>query len=173
MLFDRKHRANDDAEIAVLFVCMGNICRSPTAEAIFRSRVAAAGLEDRVRVDSAGTHAYHVGNPPDARAQETAKARGISMDGQRARRVRVDDFAAFDFIVAMEILESMRPEDGRAELSLMLQHHPEPPHREVPDPYYGGTRGFEQVFDLVEAAADGLLARVRGRLDAGRAPEPG
>ena len=98
------------------------------------------------------------------------------MDGQRARKVSAEDFGRFDFIVAMdddnlEILESLRPADGRAELSLMLDHHPNAPRREVPDPYYGGSRGFEQVFDLVEAASDGLLERVRGRLGAGRATE--
>ena len=174
----KQHDAADNADIAVLFVCMGNICRSPTAEAVFRARVAAAGLGGRIHIDSAGTHAYHVGNAPDTRARDTASARGISMDGQRARKVVVEDFARFDLIIAMdednlEILESMRPEEGRAELSLMLEHHPDAPGREVPDPYYGGARGFEQVFDLVEAAADGLLERVRGRLGAGRATDSG
>lgn len=178
MVFRRKQRDDVAAEVAVLFVCMGNICRSPTAEAVFRSRVAAAGLDTRIRIDSAGTHAYHVGNPPDGRARETAAGRGISMDGQRARRVGAEDFERFDFIVAMDddnlqILEEMRPETARAELSLMLDHHPEPPGREVPDPYYGGAQGFEYVFDLVEAASEGLLGRVRGRLDTDREQEPG
>lgn len=157
----------------MLFVCMGNICRSPTAEAVFRARVEAEGLAARVAIDSAGTHAYHVGNPPDARARGTAAGRGISMEGQRARRVSEDDFVQFDFIVAMDsdnlaILEQMRPGEARAELSLMLEHYPDAPGLEVPDPYYGGARGFEHVFDLVEAASEGLLGRVRGRLEAGR-----
>lgn len=176
MVFRRKQRDDAAAEVAVLFVCMGNICRSPTAEAVFRSRVSAEGLAKRVRIDSAGTHAYHVGHPPDGRARETAAGRGISMDGQRARRVSEDDFERFDFIVAMDddnlsILEQMQPDAARAELSLMLDHHPEAPGREVPDPYYGGAQGFEYVFDLVEAASDGLLGRVRGRLGAGRDTE--
>lgn len=173
MVFRRRRREDSQADVSVLFVCMGNICRSPTAEAVFRARVRAAGLEARIGIDSAGTHAYHVGNPPDGRARETAERRGISMDGQRARRVGEEDFARFDFIVAMDddnfaILQGMRPEAARAELSLMLEHHPDPPGREVPDPYYGGVHGFEHVFDLVEAASEGLLERVRGRLEAGR-----
>ena len=176
MVFRRKRRDDSTADVAVLFVCMGNICRSPTAEAVFRARVSDAGLEARIRIDSAGTHAYHVGNPPDGRARESAAERGISMDGQRARRVSVEDFERFDFIVAMDddnlsILEQMQPDAARAELSLMLDHHPQAPGREVPDPYYGGAQGFEYVLDLVEAASDGLLGRVRGRLDTGRERE--
>ena len=173
MVFRKKRRDDVQADVSVLFVCMGNICRSPTAEAVFRARVEAVGLAARIGIDSAGTHAYHVGNPPDARARETAAGRGISMDGQRARRVREEDFARFDFVVAMDddnlaILERLRPDEARAELSLMLEHHPDAPGREVPDPYYGGAQGFEHVFDLVEAAAEGLLDRVRARLEAGR-----
>ena len=173
-MFGRKQK--DVADMAVLFVCMGNICRSPTAEAVFRSQVDAAGLSTRIRIASAGTHAYHIGKSPDQRAQETATGRGISMAGQRARRVRVEDFAEFDYIVAMDadnlsILEDLEPEDGRATLSLMLDHHPEPPFREVPDPYYGGTRGFEQVFDLVDAASAGLLDQIAARLETARESE--
>lgn len=174
MLFRRNQKP--PADVAVLFVCMGNICRSPTAEAVFRAQVDAAGLTERVHIDSAGTHAYHIGSPPDQRSQETAAARGVSMDGQRARRVQAEDFDAFDYIVAMDganlaILQDLEPEDARATLSLMLDHHPEAPFREVPDPYYGGASGFERVFDLVDAASAGLLAEVNARLAAARDSE--
>ena len=174
-MFRRKHRVPAGTEVSILFVCMGNICRSPTAEAVFRHQVSEAALDARLHVDSAGTHAYHVGKSPDARAMATAEARGISMAGQRARRVTEQDFHQFDFIVAMdhdnlEILQSMQPETGKATLSLMLDHHPEPPFPEVPDPYYGGTQGFEQVFDLVTEASEGLLGQVRDQLDADREP---
>ncbi|MEM7610906.1 MAG: low molecular weight protein-tyrosine-phosphatase [Pseudomonadota bacterium] len=158
-----------DDTIGLLFVCMGNICRSPTAEAIFRAKVSANGLDGQVRIDSAGTHAYHVGNPPDPRSQAVAKERGISMHGQQARRVSDDDFHVFDHIVAMDQdnmrnLLALRPDSATAALSLMLSHDPAAERDEVPDPYYGGARGFDQVFDMVDRAAEHLLEKVRVQL---------
>lgn len=152
-------------EIRVLFVCMGNICRSPTAEAVFRAKVEEAGLSSRFTIDSAGTHAYHVGKTPDARAASVAERHGVSMGNQRARRVAPEDFDTFDHIVAMDAdnlanLKSLRDGDTRASLSLLLEHDPESGLREVPDPYYGGAQGFEQVFDLFERASEKLLQRL-------------
>ena len=153
--------------VSVLFVCMGNICRSPTAEGVFRHVVAEAGLSDRIRVDSAGTHAYHVGEPPDPRAQAAAERRGISLKRIRARRVREADMAEFDYIIAMDRLNlHMLAElagDAYAErLSLFLEHSGQK-DAEVPDPYYGGAAGFERVLDLVDEASRALLATLRSR----------
>ena len=153
-------------KIAVLFVCMGNICRSPTAEAVFRKKVVDAGLESAFEIDSAGTHAYHVGHPPDGRSQQTAEKRGISMSGQRARRVDDDDFTRFDHIYAMDglnlvTLQEREPDDSTATLSLLLSEAPALEAEEVPDPYYGGSRGFEVVFDLVDQACTALLDNLR------------
>ncbi|MGQ0709634.1 MAG: low molecular weight protein-tyrosine-phosphatase [Rhodoferax sp.] len=149
----------------ILFVCMGNICRSPTAHGVMRHKLAAAGLLARVEVDSAGTHAYHVGEPPDARSQQHARQRGYDLSQQRARAVQDADFARFDLILAMdaENLHRLRqrcPPQHQHKLGLLTQHcsgHPQA--REVPDPYYGGEAGFEYVLDLVEDACDSLLAR--------------
>jgi protein-tyrosine phosphatase len=146
---------------SVLFVCMGNICRSPTAEGVFRHLVAEAGLVELIEVDSAGTHAYHVGEPPDRRATEAAMRRGFSMSGIRARRVADTDFDAFDLIIAMDqanvtALEARVPQPQRAKIRLFLEFSGRE-EAEVPDPYYGGTAGFENVLDLVEDASRGLL----------------
>lgn len=159
----------DDAEVSVLFVCMGNICRSPTAEGVFRHVVVTEGLAERVYIDSAGTHAYHEGEPPDRRAREAAERRGIAMDGQRARRVADDDFERFDLVVAMDRLnrETLRERSDPAyhdKIRLMLEFGSSPSENDVPDPYYGGASGFERVLDLVEDAANGLLADVRRQL---------
>jgi len=140
---------------------MGNICRSPTAEGVFRHHVNEAGLEAQVEIDSAGTHAYHTGEPPDRRAQAAAERRGMSLDGIRARRVRVEDYEQFDLIVAMDEdnlarLTQEAPEERRAELRLFLEFGAGD-ESEVPDPYYGGAAGFERVLDLVEEASRGLL----------------
>lgn len=151
--------------ISVLFVCMGNICRSPTAEAVFRHFVENAGLGEAIRIDSAGTHDYHVGEPPDARTRRAAEQRGYDMSGLRGRQVECADFHRFDHVLAMDranlsILNRIRP-DGAAPARLFLEfarHHKE---REVPDPYYGGADGFERVLDLVEDAAQGLLQQLR------------
>lgn len=156
-------------KVNVLFVCMGNICRSPTAEAVFRRHVEEEGLADVISIDSAGTHDYHIGEPPDSRTQRAAKQRGYEMSGLRGRQAEEDDFARFDYVLAMDeanlsILQSLRPRDAQSHLGLFLEfaeHHNE---REVPDPYFGGADGFEHVLDLVEDAARGLLKNIRSQL---------
>jgi protein-tyrosine phosphatase len=153
----------------MLFVCMGNICRSPTAEGVVRQLLAERAPELRVQLDSAGTHGYHVGEPPDARAVEAASRRGIDIGGLRARRVRREDFDRFDLILAMDRenlkrLQELRPEQSKAQLRLMLDFAPDAALEEVPDPYYGGAAGFEQVLDLLEDAAEGLLQALRSDL---------
>ncbi len=162
----------DEAMVKVLFVCMGNICRSPTAEGVFVGLLKRHGLEGKVHVDSAGTHAYHVGSAPDPRASAAAAKRGADLGKQRARKVSVADFEIFDYILAMdrdnlEILEELCPDEHRGKLQLMLRYAPEAGVDEVPDPYYGGAAGFERVLDLIEAASAGLLEEVRGRLGSG------
>jgi protein-tyrosine phosphatase len=157
---------NDSGKVRILFCCMGNICRSPTAEAVFRHHVGQAGLAERFLIDSAGTHDYHIGDPPDARTQRAAEQRGYDMSNLRGRQVEGLDFMRFDYVLAMDeanldILRRLRPRDARSQLGLFLefaQHHAE---REVPDPYYGGSDGFERVLDMVEDAANGLLLHVR------------
>ncbi len=152
---------NNEVRTRVLFVCMGNICRSPTAEGVFRQVVQDAGLADQVDVDSAGTHAYHVNEPPDRRAQAAAERRGFSMSGIRARRVQSEDFERFDYIIAMDrdnlaLLIDQAEAEYHDKIHLFLEFasgHED----EVPDPYYGGTTGFERVLDLVEEASRGLL----------------
>lgn len=154
----------------VLMVCMGNICRSPVAEAVLRHKLAAAALDEEVRVDSAGTHAYHQGEPPDRRAAEHALRRGYDLSGLRARRVAAADFGRFDLILAMddqnmsELVERC-PSDLRSRVGLLLEFgDPAARPREVPDPYYGGPEGFERVLDLVEPACDRVVADLRRRL---------
>jgi protein-tyrosine phosphatase len=148
--------------VRILFVCMGNICRSPTAEGVFRSLAAREAPERDLKVDSAGTHDYHVGHAPDARAQQVAHARGIDLSGLRARQLTHADFNAFDLILVMdqdnlEFTTAMAPPGRRARIHLLLDFAPSQPLREVPDPYYGELRDFELVFDLAEQAARGLL----------------
>lgn len=157
-----------DSPVKVLFVCMGNICRSPTAEAVFRHKVEEAGLAHRIHTDSAGTHGYHVGERPDPRATEAASRRGIDLSGLRARKAAKQDFDDFDYVMAMDrdnlgLLEMLRDGTDDARLHLFLEFAPQRPESEVPDPYYGGDRGFEHVLDLIEEAADGLLAHIRER----------
>jgi protein-tyrosine phosphatase len=151
---------------AVLFVCLGNICRSPTAEGVFREVVDREGLAGEIVVDSAGTGAWHAGEAPDARAQAAARSRGYDLSSQRARQLRPEDFHRFDLILAMDRanlaeLHSQRPEDARAELRLFLSFARSADVEEVPDPYYGDGSGFERVLDLVEDASRGLLAQLR------------
>ncbi|HYH20527.1 MAG TPA: low molecular weight protein-tyrosine-phosphatase [Azospirillum sp.] len=152
--------------VKVLFVCTGNICRSPTAEGVFRALVREAGLDGRIATDSAGTHDYHVGEAPDRRSQAAAKRRGVDLSDLRARRVTVDDFRRFDYVLAMdqghlEQLQRMAPPDSTAEVRLFMDYAPDAPRREVPDPYYGDGSHFDEVLDLVEAASRGLLERIR------------
>lgn len=154
--------------VKVLFVCMGNICRSPTAHGVFSGLVREQGLEHLIEVDSAGTHAYHIGNCPDPRTQQIALKRGVDLSQLRARRVQRGDFARFDYILAMdeeniENLAPLCPAEFRDKLKLFLEFAPELNQREVPDPYYGGTSGFERVLYLVEAASVGLLEDIRHR----------
>ena len=146
-------------------VCLGNICRSPTAEAMLRKKVHDAGLDDRIEVDSAGTADYHVDSPPDRRAVAHGERRGLAMERLRGRQVARDDFDRFDFILAMDEdnlanLRRIRPPGSRAKVALLLSYAPAAGAREVPDPYYGGADGFESVLDLVELAADGFIASV-------------
>lgn len=146
---------------SVLFVCMGNICRSPTAEGVFRYFVAEAGLQSSIHIDSAGTHAYHVNEPPDRRARAAAARRGYSLDQIRARRVETSDFERFDFVIAMD-RDNLALLTGQSEVVYHDKIHlflefAQAGVDEVPDPYYGGAAGFERVLDLVEDASRGLL----------------
>ncbi|AKU20705.1 low molecular weight phosphotyrosine protein phosphatase [Massilia sp. MB5] len=149
---------------SILFVCMGNICRSPTAEGVLRQRAAAAGLA--LHIDSAGTHAYHVGEAPDARSARHAAQRGYDLTQQRARQVSADDFERFDLLLAMdrdnlELLQRACPPELRHKLGLFMQYARNHRVLEVPDPYYGGVQGFDQVLDYIEDAADGLIRDLR------------
>jgi protein-tyrosine phosphatase len=160
---------NSDKRVKVLFVCMGNICRSPTAHGVFRHLVQEAGLVQQIEIDSAGTHAYHIGNPPDVRSAATAKKRGIDLSDLRARKVDLGDLYLYDYVLAMDsdnhrILMAMAPNEVKHKIRLFLEFAPQWGKREVPDPYYGGEDGFEHVFDLVQAASEGLLIDIRQRL---------
>jgi protein-tyrosine phosphatase len=152
--------------IKVLFVCMGNICRSPTAEGVFRHKVSEAGLEDQIHVDSAGTIAHHVGHPPDPRAQKAAEKRGFDLGSQRARRVSGKDFEEFDLVIAMDSdnhyeLQMICPPGYEDRLHMFLNFAQNTRETEVPDPYYGGSGGFETVLDMIEDAAEGLLQHLQ------------
>lgn len=158
----------EEVMVKVLFVCMGNICRSPMAQGVFAERIKKAGLEHRVAIDSAGTHAFHVGEMPDERARNAASKRGIDISDQRARRFRTEDFEEFDYVLAMDrdnhaMLRFVCPSGLEHKLRMFLEFASEIEEAEVPDPYYGGERGFEKVLDLVERAAEGLLEDVRSR----------
>jgi len=147
---------------------MGNICRSPTAEGVLRKLLEEAEGEFNITLDSAGTHAYHVGQSPDERAVSAAFRRGIDISSQRARAVALEDFADFDLILAMDednlaILQNLRPAGSRAQLELMLSFNPNVSSLAVPDPYYGGAAGFERVLDMLEDAGRGLLEQLRQR----------
>ncbi len=151
--------------IRILFVCMGNICRSPTAEGIFRHKVENASLESSIEIDSAGTHAYHIGSPPDPRAQSAAKKRDIDLSPLRARRVVTNDFIQFDYVIAMdksnyEDLEAICPSGHENKIHLFLNYSNNI-ETEVPDPYYGSGNGFEIVLNLIENAAEGLLKHLQ------------
>jgi protein-tyrosine phosphatase len=160
---------NKESPIKILFVCMGNICRSPTAEGFLRKVVEDAGLAERIHIESAGTHAFHAGAAPDHRAQAAAARRGVTLTHIRARRIADTDFETFDYIFAMdkdnlgELLERA-PEAYRDKVMLFLDFAGTGRTAEVPDPYYGGASGFELVLDLVEQASQRLLQRIRSRL---------
>lgn len=152
----------------ILFCCMGNICRSPTAQGVFADLLRREGLTAVVEVDSAGTHAYHTGSAPDQRAQAAAKRRGIDLGPQAARQVRSDDFADFDYILAMDrenlaLLQQMCPAQFGDKVGLLLEYAPHLGIEEVPDPYYGGSAGFDRVLEMVLEAAQGLLQDIRRR----------
>lgn len=156
----------DQNKTSILLVCMGNICRSPTAEGVLRDKLAAAGLLGRVRLDSAGTHDYHVGKPPDRRAQEAAGRRGYDLSHLRARQVRARDFSDFDLILAMDEdnyrnLLMLCPESQRHKVRLFMSFSRQYTDQEVPDPYYGGSQGFDLVLDMVEDAASGIIDSLR------------
>ncbi len=153
-------------QISVLFVCMGNICRSPTADVVFHHYVERAGLSESILIDSAGTHDYHIGDAPDLRAQQAAAQRGYDMRNLRGRQVESRDFEYFDYLLAMDkanlaILQSLAPRECKKQVGLLLDFASHHSKREVPDPYYGGAHGFEQVLDMIEDAAQGLLQHIR------------
>ncbi len=155
----------------VLFVCTGNICRSPTAEGVFRHLVEAENLHERILVDSAGTHGYHVGEEPDRRSVLAAANRGYDLSGLRARQLSNSDFAEFDFLLAMDsghrmILERFAPHEHRQKVSMFLDFSRNFSGQDVPDPYFGGGQGFEHVLDLIEDGAAGLLADIKKKLGA-------
>ncbi len=155
-------------KVSVLFVCMGNICRSPTAEGVFRHTVKQQNLQDRIHIDSAGTHAYHIGEQPDSRSQTTARSKGIDLSTQTARKAIAEDFVNFDYIIAMdrsnlENLKEIRSRsttEGKANLHLFMEFASAWENNDVPDPYYGGENGFTQVFDMVQSASEELLDHI-------------
>jgi protein-tyrosine phosphatase len=155
--------------LKVLFVCLGNICRSPTAEGVFRHYVRAAGLDGRLLADSAGTGDYHVGEPPDRRACATAFRRGYRIDGLRARQVRRSDFEEFDYILGMDeqnlrALKRLCPSEHLHKVRLLTEFSGSGPAPPVPDPYFGGPRGFEHALDQIENAVHGLLRHLQAQL---------
>jgi protein-tyrosine phosphatase len=158
-------------KISVLFICLGNICRSPSAHGVFRARIARAGLEQRVTIDSAGIGDWHVGSPPDARAAAATSARGIDIGDLRARQVTPADLQRFDYVIAMDAgnlaeLERMAQACGtpHAKIALLGAYSKRYPGEPVPDPYFGGPHGFERVLDRIEDATEGLFAEIRERL---------
>ncbi len=157
-------KASGSPQVRVLFVCMGNICRSPTAHAVMRKLLLSRNLEQVMAIDSAGTINYHEGRTSDQRSREVGEKRGYVFD-HLARAVTVEDFGSFDYIVAMDNenlgdLQRMAPLGAKAKLSLLMSHCDSPSCREVPDPYYGGPLGFEKVLDLVETGCEALLGRI-------------
>ena len=155
--------------VRVLFVCTGNICRSPTAEGVLRRYAEDAGLGQKIKTDSAGTHGYHVGERPDPRAVAVAARRGFDLSGQRARRIAARDFERFDYVVALDqdhkrYLASAFREGAGTEIRLLMEYAPELGARDVPDPYDGSESDFEHTLDMIEAGARGLLEDIRGRL---------
>ncbi len=163
-------KANKEtAVVKILFVCMANICRSPTAEGVFRRLLEDSDLADKIHVDSAGIHAHHGGAPPDRRSQEAAILRGADLSRLRTRRVELEDLNEFDYLLAMDrdnyeqLFAMAVTDEQRDKIGLLMDYAPHLPEREVPDPYYGGLRGFDRVLDLIEEASQGLLAHLRER----------
>ncbi len=157
---------SDNKAVSVLFVCLGNICRSPTAQGIFHHLVEKEGLSDAIHIDSAGTGDWHVGKAPDPRTLAAAQARGYDFGHLRARLVSPEDFTHYDYILAMDAanldnLKAMKPDGYSGYLGLFLEFSDYPEHREVPDPYYGGEEGFELVLDLIQSASEGLLEHIK------------
>lgn len=153
----------------LLFVCTGNICRSPTSEGVLRHKLGAAGLAEAVQVDSAGTHGYHIGEPPDRRSVHTARKRGYDISTLRARKFSHADFNDFDLILALDsghlrLLTEQAPPAHHARVALFLEYANHPSYTEVPDPYYGDQSGFEHVLDLSERACDSLIQSLRESL---------
>ena len=164
-------RREDPARLRVLMVCMGNLCRSPMAEAVLRTKLAQVGLASAVAVDSAGTHGFHKGSLPDPRAVAQAAQRGYSLEGLKSRPLVANDFSSFDLVLAMDHanLDTLRERCSAAEhsrLQLLLSFAPTGSVDEVPDPYYGSVAGFDRALDLIEPACDGLLQHLRQRLAA-------
>lgn len=156
-------------KISVLFVCLGNICRSPTAHGVLQQKLEQQGLSQQVLVDSAGTAAYHIGKQPDQRSQQFALKRGYDFSNQRARQAVADDFYRFDYVLAMDHenlmdLQALAPSDGLVSPQLFLQQYSTFSELEVPDPYYGGDQGFEHVLDLIEDAVDQLIVTLKKQL---------
>lgn len=152
--------------VKVLFVCLGNICRSPTAEGVFRKLVDEADYGTRIQIDSAGTHAYHIGEPPDARAQQAAARRGVDLSTLRGRKAIAADIELFDYVLAMDQenydnLMAICPSELEHKVQLFLDYAPNRAESEVPDPYFGGAGGFDRVLDMVEEASQGLLEAIR------------
>ena len=155
--------------INVLFVCMGNICRSPMAQGVFARDVNAAGFAEAVRIDSAGTHAFHVGKPPDERGRKAVQKRRVDIDTLEARRIEMADFADFDYILAMDrqnldMLRYLCPPERRHALHLFSEFSPGLKNREIPDPYHGEERDFEEVLDMIELASGGLVETIGARV---------
>lgn len=153
-------------QVKVLFVCMGNICRSPTAEGVFKGLVEEAGLSHVIETDSAGTHSYHVGAEPDSRAQSVATSRGYDLSALRGRQFIADDYIKFDYLMAMDAdnysnMAKIKPDNATGSLHLFLEFASQHNEKEVPDPYYGGAKGFDRVFDMVEDASKGLLEHIK------------
>ena len=152
--------------LRVLFVCMGNICRSPSAEGVFNKIITDQLLQDKFSIDSAGTHAYHIGEAPDLRSQKAAKEREVDLSKIRARKVIIGDFEDFDYLLAMDednhsIMLQACPEEHQHKIKLFLEYAPHLNTREVPDPYYGGAYGFERVLDLIEEASTGFIEELK------------
>lgn len=170
-LSQRPHHAQ--RPIRVLMVCMGNICRSPTAHGVLQALIERAGLRGQIEVDSAGTHDYHVGEPPDGRAQRHAALRGYDLSAQRARHLQAQDFEQFDLVLVMDAANeqaaaALCPPELRQRLHRLTDFATRHSAGEVPDPYYGGATGFEYVLDLVEDACEGLLTRLQPYLPSAR-----